>query len=353
MKESKNYLDCIVEKKSIKKNDIQISIPTYNSYEVTKKTILKLHEQKQVEFDILLIDNASTDYQKLRKDFPDLNYVLLKENTGSSGAQRIGAELAIENNYKYVIFSDNDALMLDNLGLKKMLDELQKNDAVAIVPKNIEDLHLGTRKKNVEEMKGPVPFHYLLTKALTLKKAGMHNFYYFLNGDDVSMSLKLLSAGKIVARNDVFFYHPIYKKSVFSYKTLFLCLRANLILLLHEDGISFKWKISIVHLFLFTFFQTFAKAVIFRDIFFIKLICAVSRHFLKKGYQDMEDMHNIISEFPEDKYKVFEIEMDAIGKNELKYFKNIFSYGLWFLRGKGKYFSNFQNKEIYLILKKT
>src|SRR4030042_4428507 len=316
MKENENYLDYIVEKKIIKKSDIQINIPTYDSYEVAKKTIQKLHEQTGVEFDILLLDNATTDYQKLREDFPDLNYVLLKENTGSSGAQRIGAELAIENDYKYIIFSDNDALMLDNFGIRKMLDEFQKKDAVAIFPRNIEDPYLSTRDKIIEETKGPIAFHYLFTEVSTLKKIGMHSFYYFLNGDDVSMSLKLLGAGKIIVRNDVSFYHPIFKKSVFSYKTLFLCLRTTLILLLFEGGINLKCRMTIAYLFLFTYFQAFIKAIIFRDIFYLKLIYIVFRHFLIRGYRDMDAMHNIIKKFPKDKYKIIEIEENAIDKND-------------------------------------
>ena len=98
-----SYLNYIVNSKILKRSDIQINIPTFNSYEITKNTIKNLLKQKGIQFDILLIDNGSDDYKKLIKNFPQINYVVLKENTGSSGAQRIGAELALGNKYEYII----------------------------------------------------------------------------------------------------------------------------------------------------------------------------------------------------------------------------------------------------------
>ena len=200
-----NYLNYINKSKIDKRSNIQINIPTFNSYEITKNTIKNLLKQKGIQFDILLIDNGSDDYKKLIKNFPQINYVVLKENTGSGGAQRIGAELALGNKYKYIIFTDNDAILLDTLGLSKMKKKLDSSsDLVAVVPSHTESFGLSYHKDFYVRNWS---FHYLFVKAKAFEKIDLHNFYLFLYCDDSSLTSKLSSLGKILVCGNVKYYH--------------------------------------------------------------------------------------------------------------------------------------------------
>jgi|GEM_PF-1698476 len=255
----KNYLHLINILKIEKRADIQINIPTYNGYEITKATVKALLEQSGVSFDILLIDNNSQDYIKLKEDFPSINYVVLETNTGSSGAQRIGAELAIKYGYEHIVFTDNDALLLDKYGIAKMrrgLDELGKNVG-AIHPINIDS---GNNKypedtKKYIKTTSTTAFHYLMVKTNLLKTIGLHDFDYFLYGDDVALTAKIVSNSTLIKITDVLFYHPLYTPKMFSNAYNYRAIRNMSFMVLHESGLSPLMRAKITILLLLNVFK--------------------------------------------------------------------------------------------------
>jgi len=70
--------------------DVAIVVVTHNRFEYTKKTIARLLEDPNEEFDLYLWDNASSDetseYLKSLKDPRIVKVILSKENVGQTGA---------------------------------------------------------------------------------------------------------------------------------------------------------------------------------------------------------------------------------------------------------------------------
>lgn len=348
-----DYLNYIIKSRILKRSDIQINIPTFNSYEITKNTIQKLYNQKNIRFDILLIDNGSDDYEKLIQDFPDINYVLLKENTGSNGAQRIGAELALKNKYEYIIFTDNDAILLDNYGLAKMKENFINRKVVAVVPQNIDLLNIQKKGGKIKELKGFFPLHYFFVRTNVFKKTGLHNFYLFLSGDDVSISSKLLSYGEVILDSNVLFYHPIFKPKNIQNRNIFLTIRSLIIIIFFEKGIKFKWKFRTFLYTSFIFFQAIIHTIKFLDISYIKTLFLILSSFIH-GYRDMDKLKELLKKIPENKYVLKEINQNDLKEDEASNFINISNlWRLLFIPEKCFIHSNYLKRNIYFILTKN
>src|SRR5579883_2649918 len=115
--------------KYMKKNQkISVVIPTYNSAHTLKESIKTLKHQTLPPFEIIVINNASTDdtEKMVKKHFPDVRLVTLPTNTGVTGGRNKGLEVSKGD---YVLFFDHD---MD--AKKDMLEELLK---IAESDKNI------------------------------------------------------------------------------------------------------------------------------------------------------------------------------------------------------------------------
>ncbi len=339
-----SYLNYIVNSKILKRSDIQINIPTFNSYEITKNTIKNLLKQKGIQFDILLIDNGSDDYKKLIKNFPQINYVVLKENTGSSGAQRIGAELALGNKYEYIIFTDNDAILLDTLGLSKMKKKLDSSsDLVAVVPSHTESFGLSCHKDFYVRNWS---FHYLFVKAKAFEKIDLHNFYLFLYCDDSSLTSKLSSLGKILVCGNVKYYHYGFNpKSLLNFYNYFY-LRGLLLISLREKYISLSSRINTSFNFFYKVFQMILYSIILLDFSYIRTI------FLAlSGFLNMKE--SLIHFIPINRYRWQEVTPQQ--NESFEGYTDVFKkrWKLLIPLRKIMVHSNYLNKNIYFKLVKN
>lgn len=101
---------------------ISVVIPTYNSWSTLKECIRSILDQSLYPFEVIVIDNASTDNTSgnLKKIFPSIRLVELPENTGVTGGRNAGIK-QISKKVNYILFFDHD-MKAD----KKMLEELVK-----------------------------------------------------------------------------------------------------------------------------------------------------------------------------------------------------------------------------------
>ncbi len=109
-------------------------ILNWNDIELTQKCLESLIFQKDISFDILLIDNNSNDFfaQNLTQNFPNLEIITLPENKGVAGGRNEGLRYATKNNYKYILFLDNDAFAHSNM-VKELKIVIDKNKNTGIV----------------------------------------------------------------------------------------------------------------------------------------------------------------------------------------------------------------------------
>lgn len=116
-----------------------IIVPTYNSYESLKRLLLLFEKQIYKYFEIIIIDDCSTDltyentisYNKTSK----LDIVIYKNNInkGAGFSRNIGIDLASGD---YIIFVDSDDVISDNL-LKNINIIHKKNTAIDLILFNL------------------------------------------------------------------------------------------------------------------------------------------------------------------------------------------------------------------------
>lgn len=96
--------------------NISIIVPVYNSEKYLKKTIQSILRQTYEDFELILVDDGSTDSSgKICDEFQNMDSrirVVHKKNGGICSARNEGLRVA---KGKYIGFCDNDDLFLDNL----------------------------------------------------------------------------------------------------------------------------------------------------------------------------------------------------------------------------------------------
>ena len=108
------------------KKEILALVVTYNRKELLVRCLKCLMCQSFRDFDILIVDNCSTDGTDITvRDFDntgfDLTYKRLDTNTGGAGGFNYGMRYAAENGYKYCWLMDDDCLP-DPDGLEELIN---------------------------------------------------------------------------------------------------------------------------------------------------------------------------------------------------------------------------------------
>lgn len=99
---------------------ISVVIPTYNSWKTLKDCIYSIQNQTLKPYEIIVIDNASTDGtpKNVKRNFRKVKLVQMDRNTGVSGGRNAGIKAASKNS-SFIFFFDHD-MVAD----QKMLEEL-------------------------------------------------------------------------------------------------------------------------------------------------------------------------------------------------------------------------------------
>lgn len=99
-------------------NKIIALVVTYNRKKLLQENIEALLAQKYSEFDILIVDNASTDGTKEFMDSYKENKRIIYENTGANlggaGGFHYGLKKAVELGYDYCWLMDDDTIPKEN-----------------------------------------------------------------------------------------------------------------------------------------------------------------------------------------------------------------------------------------------
>lgn len=96
---------------------IGIVICNYNKREYVVNCIQSVLESKTDDFDIFVVDNASTDdsVDAIRSKYGDkVNLLVNSENLGGSGGFNTGIRKVLEEGYEYLYCLDNDVLVDEN-----------------------------------------------------------------------------------------------------------------------------------------------------------------------------------------------------------------------------------------------
>lgn len=89
-------------------NKVSVVIPTYNRAKLLKRTVLSVLNQTYRDFEIIVVDDASTDdTEEVVRSFSDerIRYIRHNENKGDAAARNIGIKAA---KGQFIAFQDSD-----------------------------------------------------------------------------------------------------------------------------------------------------------------------------------------------------------------------------------------------------
>lgn len=217
-------------------NKIGVFICNYNGKNWVIGCVDSLFDQTYKEFDIYLVDNASTDgtVETVKEKYKNnVSIFCNAENLGGSGGFDQGLQIGLAKGYEYIVLLDND-IMLDSRVLENMKDYLDNHLDVGIVgakvmimdkPDTIQDYgnfldFENYREKNDYVWKKDtdnlpdvnycdyVPSCAIMIRAHMLKVSGtmpVDNFIYY---DDIELSYKMTQHGwKIAALGNAKVWH--------------------------------------------------------------------------------------------------------------------------------------------------
>lgn len=108
---------------------VSVIIPNYNANKYIEKCLLSLRQQSYKDFDIYLIDNASTDgsVDIVEKDFPEVNVVRLDSNYGFSRAANEGLLRTRDSEFVILLNADTEA---EGDFVKELVSAIEKDEKI-------------------------------------------------------------------------------------------------------------------------------------------------------------------------------------------------------------------------------
>jgi GT2 family glycosyltransferase len=214
---------------------VLVIIVTFNKKEYVVNLIESLRSIEYENYDIVLVDNASSDgtVEFLAANFPDLHVIRNSENTGGSGGFNTGLQFAFQQEgYDYLWLLDNDVEVSKD-ALSRLVAVLEAHPDVAVAGSQMcqldnpgvtneigayVDLHNGglvlnrhlTRRNN--NSIGIFDVDYvaaasMLVRADVARKAGLWEDF-FIHFDDVDWCLTIQKMGyRIVGVSDSLIWH--------------------------------------------------------------------------------------------------------------------------------------------------
>jgi GT2 family glycosyltransferase len=123
---------------------IGIVICNYNKKDCVIACIRSVLESNMTDFDIYVVDNASTDdsVQAIKEIYgTQVKLIVNKENLGGSGGFNTGLRAALKKNYPYVMCLDNDVL-LDENAIYSLYQFLEKHKEVGMVGSRVYNMEM-------------------------------------------------------------------------------------------------------------------------------------------------------------------------------------------------------------------
>ncbi len=97
----------------MKNFDVSIVVVSYNTKDLTLAAIESVYEQTIIDFEIIVIDNASADgsAEAISSNFPDVKLICLEKNVGFAGANNLAVKAS---SGRFILLLNPDTLVLDH-----------------------------------------------------------------------------------------------------------------------------------------------------------------------------------------------------------------------------------------------
>ena len=186
-----------------------VIIPHFNKLALLKECLHHLESNKDVSFDIMVVDNGSNDgsseylFKKTNED-KTFHSILLNENKGFAKAVNLGLKYSIDNNYDYSILLNNDAYVEDDF-VKNLVLAIKKNNKIFAVS----SLMLSYHEKDLVDSFGD--YYNILGWSF---QGHLREDYNYIDNDEKPFSA---CAGAAIYSNSVLKRIGLFDESFFAY----------------------------------------------------------------------------------------------------------------------------------------
>lgn len=205
-------------------DNVAVSILNWNNYIDTKECIESVMDIEYDNYDIILVDNNSSDDSaiRLRKNFPNIFHLQSNTNRGFAGGHNMAIKWAMENNTDYIMILNNDVLIPDSTILSELVSFLKRNPKCGIVSPMItcypDTTSIWFQKGTLNHQVGSpqheytvdpnqiitndyVPFVGVLVNVEIFKNVGLLPEGYFMYYEDVDFCTRVREAGYEILTN--------------------------------------------------------------------------------------------------------------------------------------------------------
>lgn len=190
--------------------DISVIIVNYNTAELTKDCIESVLKQEQVNFEIIVVDNASTDNTAtvLQQFKNKITLILNRENLGFGKANNQAAKIA---SGKYIFLLNPDARLQDTDALQKIVSYMSTHSEYGLIGTKIvsvsgavetkpKQYYPGERHINSPYLNLPGKIAWIIGASMIFPAAiyqQLNGFDedFFLYGEDVDICLRVRKMG--------------------------------------------------------------------------------------------------------------------------------------------------------------
>mgnify|MGYP000082197869 FL=1 len=213
---------------------LAIILVNWNSYALTDDTLQSLYQTSYQDYDIICVDNASTDdsLSQLKTNHANIIILTCDQNTGFTGGNNKGMQYALEHGYAYTLLLNNDVAVESDF-LEPLVQALDANENLGAVQPLIYFHHdrtliwnagsrynkwlgvaktIGYNKKDAQhtyryqnqgDTKATQPIQNIawitgcafMVKTDVLKKVGLLYEPFFIYYEDVDLSFRIKNAG--------------------------------------------------------------------------------------------------------------------------------------------------------------
>ena len=207
---------------------LAIVIINWNSYDLTSDTLASLSSTSYKSYDIIVVDNFSTDNSaaQLEKNFSSIILLRSDENKGFTGGNNLGFEYAMNKGYEYVMMLNNDVAVESNF-LEPLVTKLDMDEKIGGVQPLIYFYHdrelvwnagsrynaifgipyiLGYYRKDKGQLQRKkqksidwITGCAFMIRTEVLKKVGVLKQDFFIYYEDVDLSFRIKEAGYALA----------------------------------------------------------------------------------------------------------------------------------------------------------
>ena len=203
---------------------LAIVIINWNSYDLTSDTLASLSSTSYKNYDIIVVDNFSTDNSaaQLENNFSSIILLRSDENKGFTGGNNLGFEYAMNKGYEYVMMLNNDVAVESNF-LEPLVTKLDMDEKIGGVQPLIYFYHdrelvwnagsrynaifgipyiLGYYRKDKGQLQRKkqksidwITGCAFMIRTEVLKKVGVLKQDFFIYYEDVDLSFRIKAAG--------------------------------------------------------------------------------------------------------------------------------------------------------------